>query len=76
MADEAKKGLLAILAPGAGEGGGEEENLGEEAKRQAARDLASAVKGGDEEAIVSAFRRLYDACAAERETEGDDYGDE
>lgn len=66
------KGLLAILgAPDLG--GGEDEDLGGEVKLQAARDLRSALKGDDDEAIVGAFQRLYDACSEKRDS--DEYED-
>lgn len=63
------KGLLAIL----GKEPEGEEDLDGEAKRQAAQDLASAVKGGDSGAIVDAFQRMYDLCSgSSSDDESDD----
>lgn len=39
-------------------------DVGASAKETAAQDLSSAVKKGDAKAIVSAFQRMYDLCAA------------
>lgn len=66
----ADKGLLAIL--GAPKGAdGPSEDLGGEAKRQAAGELRSALEAKDDDAFAKAFQRMYDLCA-----DGGDYEDE
>lgn len=66
----ADKGLLAIL--GAPKGAdAPSEDLGGEAKRQAAGELRSALEAKDDDAFAKAFQRMYDLCA-----DGGDYEDE
>lgn len=65
----ADKGLFAIL--GAPKGDGPSEDLGGEAKRQAAGELRSALEEKDDDAFAKAFQRMYDLCA-----DGGDYEDE
>lgn len=60
----ADKGVLAILAGKPKEGGGgAEDDLGNEAKLQAAADLRAAMQGDDDAAFASAFQRMVDVCA-------------
>lgn len=67
------KGLLAILGKPKLEGG--DEDLGSEAKRQAARDFLAAVKADDADALVGAYKALKEACEEEY-GEGDDLDEE
>lgn len=67
----AGKGLLAIL--GASKSAdGPSDDIGGEAKRQAAGELRSALEAKDDEAFAEAFQRMYDLCA----DGGGDYEDE
>jgi len=64
------KGLLAILgAPKSADG--PSDDIGGEAKRQAAGELRSALEAKDDDAFAEAFQRMYDLCA-----DGGDYEDE
>lgn len=65
------KGLLAILgAPKSADG--PSDDIGGEAKRQAAGELRSALEAKDDDAFAEAFQRMYDLCA----DGGGDYEDE